>query len=163
MTKTLGILSLAMTLLPLHAQHSGVDSPMPVTLDALRDHYRPVLVFAPSTTHAFVTQMHILAQGGVPMHERNVISIPLLLHEDHKPWGVVFNGNDDIGQVSNTDQTAARRRFHIHPNDFTVILLGKDGTEKLRSHHPVSLETLCSTIDAMPLRQGEMRSQQRPK
>jgi hypothetical protein len=150
--------AMAKTLTPQY----GVDSPLPVTLDLLRDRYRPVLVFAPSTTHTFIQQMRILAQGGVPMHERNVITVPLLLHEDNKPWGVVFNGNDDIGHMSADEQAAARRRFHVRPNDFTVILIGKDGGEKLRSHRPISLDTLRSTIDAMPMRQEEMRSQTKP-
>jgi hypothetical protein len=144
------------------AQQSGVDSPMPVTLDILRDRYRPVLVFAPSTTHKFIQQMRILAQGGVPMYDRNVITVPLPLHEDNKPWGVVFNGNYDIGRMPLTEQTAARRRFHVRPNDFTVILIGKDGGEKLRAHQPISLDTLRSTIDAMPMRQEEMRSKTKP-
>lgn len=161
MKKALGILLFAMTLLPMHAQQSGVDSPMPITLDSLRDRYRPVLVFAPSTTHMFIQQMRILAQGGVAMYERNVIAIPLLLHDDGMPWGVVFNGNDDIGRMQPDEQAAARRRFHIHPNDFTVILIGKDGGEKLRSHRPISFDTLRSTIDAMPMRQEEMRSKQK--
>lgn len=142
----------------MRAQHFGVDSPMPVTLATLRDQYRPVLVFAPSTTPAFLQQMRNLAQGGVSMHERNVITVPILLHPDNKPWGVLFNGNFDIGEMSAGEQAAARRRFHIRPNDFTVILIGKDGGEKLRSHTPISLDTLRSTIDAMPMRQEEMRS-----
>ncbi len=60
--------------------------------------------------------------------------------------------------MSPDEQAAARRRFHVRPNDFTVILIGKDGGEKLRSHQPVSLDILRSTIDAMPMRQEEMRS-----
>jgi hypothetical protein len=143
--------------MPASAQSTGVDSPMPVTLDLLRDCYRPVLVFAPSTTHKFIQQMRSLAQGGVPMHERNLITVPLLLHEDNKSWGVVFNGNDDIGQMPPAEQAAARRRFHVAPADFTVILIGKDGDEKLRSHQPISLNKLRSTIDAMPMRQEEVR------
>jgi hypothetical protein len=146
-----------MTLGPTHAQHVRVDGAMPVTLDLLRDSYRPVLVFAPAATRKFLQQMRILAQGGVPMHERDLITVPVLLHEDNKPWGVVFNGNGDIGQMPAAEQDAARRRFGIPPNSFTVILIGKDGEEKLRSHQPISLDTLRSTIDAMPMRQEEMR------
>jgi len=140
-----------------YSQHPSVGSPMPVTLDTLRDSYRPVLVFAPSSTPQLIEQMRILAQGGVPMHERNVITVPILLHDDGKPWGVTFN-LADIGQMSLEEQAAARRRFHVRPNDFTVILIGKDGGEKLRSHQPISLETLRSTIDAMPMRQQEMKA-----
>jgi hypothetical protein len=140
-----------------HAQQSGVDSPMPLTLDSLRDRYRPVLVFAPSTTPALVQQMHILAAGAYGLHDRNVITVPLLFHDDGKPWGVTFNLTG-MGQMPPDEQAAARRRFHIRPNDFTVILIGKDGGEKLRSHQPLSLDTLRSTIDAMPMRQDEMRT-----
>ena len=40
---------------------------------------------------------------------------------------------------------------------FTVILVGKDGGDKLRSTKPLSLKTIFYTIDAMPMRQSEMR------
>ncbi len=43
---------------------------------------------------------------------------------------------------------------------FTFILIGKDGGEKYRSRDPVTLKTLYAIIDAMPMRQDEMR---RPK
>ena len=38
-----------------------------------------------------------------------------------------------------------------------MVLIGKDGGEKLRSHEIVSPETLCRLIDSMPMRQEEMR------
>lgn len=40
---------------------------------------------------------------------------------------------------------------------FTVILVGKDGGEKLRTHEVLSLQKLYGTIDAMPMRQQEMK------
>lgn len=40
---------------------------------------------------------------------------------------------------------------------FTVILVGKDGGDKLRSTKPLTLQKLYSTIDAMPMRQSEMK------
>ena len=135
-------------------QQSGL--PKPVTLESLRDRSRPVLVFAPSTTPALVQQMHILAAGAHDLHDRNVLTIPLLVNDDGKPWDVTFPLSD-IGQMPPGEQTAARHRFHIRPNDFTVILIGNDGGEKLRSHQPISIDTLRSTIDAMPMRQEEMR------
>jgi hypothetical protein len=79
-----------------------------------------------------------------------------LLHDDDKPWGVAFN-LEDIGSMTAAEQAATRKRFHIAPNAFTVILIGKDGGEKLRSSIPLSVDTLRSTIDAMPMRQDEMR------
>ena len=41
---------------------------------------------------------------------------------------------------------------------FSVILVGKDGGEKLRRSDPISREDLFGTIDAMPMRQREMKS-----
>jgi len=39
---------------------------------------------------------------------------------------------------------------------FTVILVGKDGGDKLRVTSPISLKRLFSTIDEMPMRRTEM-------
>lgn len=40
---------------------------------------------------------------------------------------------------------------------FTLLLIGKDGTEKLRTSHAVDLSVVFDTIDAMPMRRREMR------
>jgi hypothetical protein len=49
-----------------------------------------------------------------------------------------------------------RNQFGIAPEDFAVILVGKDGTEKQRFSQPVDLSDIFRTIDAMPMRQQEM-------
>ena len=41
--------------------------------------------------------------------------------------------------------------------NFTVILVGKDGGEKYRSDQPLSQKKLYAIIDAMPMRREEMR------
>ncbi len=48
------------------------------------------------------------------------------------------------------------RKWRI-THDFEVLLIGKDGTEKLRSTTPVKLDTLFSLIDTMPMRKVEMQ------
>ncbi|WP_257165192.1 DUF4174 domain-containing protein [Bradyrhizobium sp. SRS-191] len=40
---------------------------------------------------------------------------------------------------------------------FTVTLIGKDGHIALASHTPISAEELFKRVDAMPMRQDEMR------
>ena len=55
------------------------------------------------------------------------------------------------------EATDARKRFNIGPDSFTVILIGKDGGEKLRSSDPIPAQKLLDTIDAMPMRQQEAR------
>lgn len=40
---------------------------------------------------------------------------------------------------------------------FTLVLIGKDGTEKLRSETKVDLDTVFELIDSMPMRKSEMK------
>ena len=57
-----------------------------------------------------------------------------------------------------TDTAAAlRRKFRLSENSFAVILIGKDGGEKLRSARPFSAAVLEKTIDAMPMRRNGQR------
>ncbi len=55
------------------------------------------------------------------------------------------------------DQEHLRRRYDVAPGKFAVLLIGRDGSVKLRSAWPVAVHTLFDTIDAMPMRQAEMR------
>lgn len=45
--------------------------------------------------------------------------------------------------------------------DFTVILLGKDGVEKLRTQNLLTANKLFALIDAMPMRRQEMRKKEK--
>jgi hypothetical protein len=51
-----------------------------------------------------------------------------------------------------------RTQFGIAPSDFAIVLIGKDGTEKQRETSPIAPIEIFRTIDAMPMRQQEMRS-----
>ncbi|MEM9784245.1 MAG: DUF4174 domain-containing protein [Pseudomonadota bacterium] len=53
------------------------------------------------------------------------------------------------------EMTPLRRRFA--PDGFTVILVGKDGGEKLRRDRVVNIEEISALIDTMPMRRNEMR------
>ncbi|MEL7031068.1 MAG: DUF4174 domain-containing protein [Pseudomonadota bacterium] len=61
---------------------------------------------------------------------------------------------------SETDDTNLRARTGCIPETGFVSLIGKDGDVKLTSPSTVSNQDLFATIDAMPMRQGEM---QQPK
>jgi len=52
---------------------------------------------------------------------------------------------------------ALRNRFDVAPDDYAVVLVGKDGTEKRRDEAPVHAGAIFETIDAMPMRRAEMR------
>ncbi len=59
------------------------------------------------------------------------------------------------------DQARLRRRYGVAPDAFAVLLIGKDGSVKLRSAEPLTAKTLFDTIDTMPMRREEMRRQMR--
>lgn len=58
---------------------------------------------------------------------------------------------------SQSDTAAVRERLSPSQGAFRVVLVGKDGRVKQTSEHPTRPEELFATIDAMPMRQREMR------
>ena len=58
--------------------------------------------------------------------------------------------------LNQKELTAIRSRFQVPENQFTVLLLGEDGSIKFRSTVPVTISRLNSLIDAMPDRKVEM-------
>ena len=63
------------------------------------------------------------------------------------------NGMDE----SLPQQTEIQRHFNIETNDFEVLLVGKDGRVKERRHELVDPSDFFDCIDAMPMRQDEVR------
>lgn len=53
--------------------------------------------------------------------------------------------------------TDDRSRHGVKVGEFTVVLIGKDGQEKLRKTSPIGLDELFKVIDAMPMRKDEVR------
>ncbi len=61
----------------------------------------------------------------------------------------------DVEVIIYDSKSAAAKTNHIR-SGFTVLLIGKDNGEKLRSHQPVTTKKLFGLIDAMPMRKDEM-------
>ena len=55
-----------------------------------------------------------------------------------------------------------RAALVIGDEPFTLVLIGKDGTEKFRSTKDVALSEIFAIIDAMPMRRQEMREKGTP-
>jgi hypothetical protein len=53
---------------------------------------------------------------------------------------------------------ALAKRYHIKSGQFTLLLIGRDGGEKYRTHKPVTTQKLFDIIDAMPMRQSEIQN-----
>ena len=138
--------------MPFQAQYASAQQSGLTTLAAQRGQSRPLLIFAPRPNDPQLQiQLRILNEHAPESHDREIVPIALPF-QSPSPTAL---------QLTNDDAEATRRRFHIAPGDFTVILLGKDGGEKLRARKPIPMAKLSRTIDGMPMRQDEMRERSR--
>ena len=132
------------------------------SLASLKDSKRVLLVFAPSDQNSdFQQQFQMLSRSAADMQQRDLVIVPVLVNVgQYTSANTLRNTHPPV--ASDQDQVALRNRFHVAPGEFSAILIGKDGGEKLREHTPISAEKLNQTIDAMPMRKDEMR-QQKPQ
>ena len=75
--------------------------------------------------------------------------------------GQIFKrGPSQLGERPLPSEAAQslRRRFGIRSEKLIVVLIGKDGGVKLVREGRVDLEAIFARIDAMPMRQQEMRT-----
>jgi hypothetical protein len=134
--------------------------PAQQTLNSLVDKSRVLLVFAPdSTDRRFVQQLSLFEHHAADFNSRDLVLIPVIPDSGKSALPADMH-NFQVPFVHDDEKITLRRRFHIQPDSFTVLLLGKDGGEKLRSSSPVPVARLNRTIDAMPMRKDEMRRQQ---
>ena len=104
-------------------------------LAALRDQSRVLLVFAPSAADPrYLTQQRITEEARAGFTERDLVTVVVL-----------------------GDAPALDRRYAIASGTFAVLLIGKDGHTAYRSTEPLQAVELFAKIDAMPMRQAEMR------
>lgn len=127
---------------------------VPKSLAAMRDCYRPLLVFSPSPNDARLKrQAALLDEAADDMMDRFVLFTPIAPEEEriNRPLDAPYTvmGAHELSLV--------RERFHIPANEFAVLLLDEDGSLKLRSAAPVSADRLNTLIDRTPRRQAEMQ------
>ena len=125
----------------------------------MRGCYRPLLVFAPTAgDRRLAVQGSALDQAADDMMDRNVLLVPVIESRGGESRGGLEPPLDaPYSILGGRENAAARRRFGVAPGRFTVVLLGEDGNEKLRSEKPVTAEDLNSLIDKMPTRKLEMQ------
>jgi hypothetical protein len=119
--------------------------------DAMTDYkwkYRPLVVFADNEALApLAAQRRMVSASRASLTERNVVVI----------WVVGDTVSADLGPHPKQSAKALRARFGAPQTGFRAMLVGKDGGTKLNSASPLSAGALYATIDAMPMRQNEMR------
>lgn len=119
-----------------------------VTLSELREKARPLLIFAPTAKDIrLIDQTGVVQANQKAAEERKLVAI-----------AVPEKGEVSIGKTLEGDEAGkARQRFHVGPGEFVVVLVGKDGGEKLRSAKPLPFKRLTDAIDGMPMRKEEMK------
>lgn len=82
-----------------------------------------------------------------------------LLERDMVVYQMVIDGQSycEGGPIDVQTAHEIRRQFGVPDDSFQVILVGKDGAVKLRRVTSTRLWKVFSLIDAMPMRQQEMR------
>lgn len=126
----------------------------PTSLGQMRRCYRPMLVFSPTATDArLAAQQSTLDHAADDMMDRFVLFIPVIA----KPEKYQPPLDTPYALLSRKELSAIRSRFHVAENQFTVFLLGEDGSIKLQSNEPVGITRLNDLIDAMPERKLEMQ------
>lgn len=110
---------------------------------------RLLLVFSPQEEdRSYKLQLDELGAAQAGLQERHLL---------------VFHIFDDRALLP--DQTllgapearSLRAHYAIPEKETVVLLIGKDGKEKLRSRELLTTQRLFATIDAMPMRQQEIR------
>ena len=120
----------------------------PFDLTKYRWQNRLLLVFTPLPESEEVgVQQRLFEDKGAELRDRDLLVFYLFLNE----------GRVGDGPLSKGEVTSLRERYGVVEEDFTVILIGKDGTAKERLEGPMEPADLFDAIDAMPMRQREMR------
>lgn len=110
---------------------------------------RVVLIFAPDQENEnHLKQIRIFDEAKDAMAERDITQ-----------WVIINNTRvvKDGAMLPHIGAPKFYRHFNVPAQDFTVILLGKDGEVKLRKKSIVTSSALFSLIDSMPMRKQKMQ------
>ncbi|MCB9290994.1 MAG: DUF4174 domain-containing protein [Lewinellaceae bacterium] len=112
--------------------------------------HRVVLLFASSLQQAALQhQSDILTKEKEEVTDRDIKIYVILPEGGEQPDG---------RPLSAAQAKSLYSTYEVPPGTgFTFMLIGKDGTEKMRKKRPVAAGELFSLIDSMPMRKAEMR------
>ena len=110
---------------------------------------RLLFLFAPQRNDRFFSDL----LNEIMVNKNEVEDRDLVIFE------ILESGPSYMNSVSLDAQTAAalQDKFDSPPGRFTVILVGKDGGVKLKRQTGTRLKDIFALIDAMPMRQEEIR------
>jgi hypothetical protein len=123
--------------------------PVSIDLNSFKWKNRLLFFFASSEEDRFYLALkEEITRQGMEIRDRD-----LLVFE------VFEKGESRLGKehLSSGQVLALRKHLSVRSGQFMIILIGKDGGEKLRQDRLVELKEIFGIIDAMPMRQQEMR------
>ena len=121
----------------------------PVDLSAYQWKNRLLILFASSEENqAYLALNEEITRQGKEVRDRDL----LIFHLFEKGKSRLGTQPLTPGQV-----LSLKKHLSLPPGPFWIILIGKDGGEKLRQDRPVELKEIFQIIDAMPMRRQEMR------
>lgn len=109
---------------------------------------RLLLIFSPTITNARFDDIYKAVQQNQPeVHDR-----------DLKVFYLIKNGQSSVdgNNINKETASAIREKYVITDDEVTLILIGKDGGEKLRQRNDISLNEIFNRIDQIPMRKAEM-------
>ncbi len=111
---------------------------------------RPLLVFAPAQNDPRLVETLSRIEASRCDFDGSDMVLGVLMTE----------GTSTLdGQAIDADESRRlAQQYGIDDNAFSVLLIGKDGGEKLRVNDVPDLRTIYALIDGMPMRRGEMRA-----
>lgn len=117
---------------------------------------RVIYLFALSKNEPrLVQQLKFLGENLEGQAERDLVVTPTIFVMDKS------REKDKTENASIEKHSIAYPFINIR-NPFCLILVGKDGTEKLRSYEPLPIKKIFSLIDQMPMRLEEIKAAAKP-
>lgn len=102
---------------------------------------RVLVLYAPTIEHPeYLKQLKMLGNAEDGLQERDLVQVALTDKE-----------------INDGTHNFLQKALGVKRDEFNVILVGKDGGVKYRSDKATDVQEIFSTIDAMPMRQNEMK------
>lgn len=109
---------------------------------------RLLLVFSPSINNVQFDAIYNDIQQNQPAADDRDLKIFYLIKKGQSS----VDGNN----INKETAGAIREKYVVADDEVTIILIGKDGGEKMRQRNDFSLNEIFNRIDQMPMRKAEM-------
>jgi hypothetical protein len=134
-------------------QPSAACPAQPSTLRAMRHCYHPLLVFAPSMDDPqLVAQFNQLKAHAAELRSRDLLYVPIVPEGHNQP---IPGSRIHTASLSEDELAAMRHHFNVESGEFLVILIDRNGGEKVHSRTPVPVDQLKQLTDPLLPRKSE--------